>query len=134
MGTCMSWSCEITLAARPISASRARGFVRDRLAEHALSHLSSDVELVVSELSTNAVVHTASSFTVLLHAFEDTLLLEVRDGSRVGPTLVAAQVHDTGGRGMALVDVLCRDWGVDAHADGGKSVWVTFSLGARPVA
>lgn len=128
MGTCMSWSCDITLAAAPISASRSRDFVRTCLAEHGLSHLSSDLELVVSELSTNAVVHTASSFTVSLHAFEETLLLEVQDGSLVGPTLVAAQVLDTGGRGMVLVNVLGRDWGVDAHPDGSKSVWVTFSL------
>ena len=128
MGDCMLWSCDIRLAAQPISASRSRDFVRDHLAQHALSHLSDDVELVVSELSTNAMVHATTSFKVSLHAFEQTLLLEVEDGSRHGPTLVAAQVLDTSGRGMAIVNVLSRDWGVDAHADGGKSVWAEFSL------
>jgi hypothetical protein len=27
-----------------------------------------------------------------------------------------------------IVNLLSRDWGVDAHADGGKSVWAEFSL------
>ncbi len=128
MGTSTLWSQDITLAAQPTSASRSRAFVRHHLAGHGLSHLSDDVELVVSELATNAMVHAATSFKVSLHAFEQTLLLEVEDGSRVGPSLVAAQVLDTNGRGVAIVDLLSRDWGVDTHADGGKSVWAEFSL------
>lgn len=128
MGACMLWSHDIELAAQPVSASRSRDFVRHHLAEHGLSHLSDDVELVVSELATNSMVHAATSFKVSLHAFEQTLLLEVEDGSRVGPSLVATQVLHTSGRGMAIVDLLTRDWGVDAHTDGGKAVWAEFSL------
>ena len=128
MGTCTLWSHGIKLAAQPISASRSREFVRQHLAGHGLSHLSDDVELVVSELATNAMVHAATSFKVSLHAFEQTLLLEVEDGSRVGPSLVAARVLDTNGRGMAIVDLLSRDWGVNTHGAGGKSVWAEFSL------
>jgi len=128
MGTCMLWSHDIELQAQPISASRSRDFVRHHLGEHALSHLSDDLELVVSELSTNAMVHAATSFKVSLHAFDETLLLEVEDGSRDGPTLVAAEVLDTQGRGLAIVNRLSRGWGVNAHTDGSKSVWAEFSL------
>jgi anti-sigma regulatory factor (Ser/Thr protein kinase) len=128
MGTCTLWSCDIKLTAQPISASRSRDFVRHHLIEHGLAHLSDDVELVVSELATNAMLHARTSFTVSLHAFEKTLLLEVEDGSRTGPFQAIAQVLDTGGRGIAIVSLLSRDWGVDAHADGGKSVWVEFGL------
>lgn len=127
MGTRMLWSHDIELEAQPISASRSRDFVRHHLVEHALSHLSDDIELVVSELSTNAMVHAATSFEVSLHAFEQTLLLTVADGSRIGPSLDAAHVLDTSGRGLAIVNLLSRDWGVDTHTNG-KSVWAEFSL------
>jgi anti-sigma regulatory factor (Ser/Thr protein kinase) len=102
--------------------------VRRHLREHALSRLSDDLELVVSELSTNAMVHAATSFKVSLYAFEQTLLLEVEDGSRDGPSLVAREVLDPNGRGLAIVNLLSRHWGVDPHRDGGKSVWAEFSL------
>lgn len=126
METCTLWSCDITLTAQPISASRARDFVRHHLVVHGLSHLSDDLELVVSELATNAVQHAHTSFKVSLHAFEETLLLEVEDGSRTGPVRVVAGVLDSNGRGIAIVKLLSRAWGVDAHADGGKSVWAEF--------
>jgi anti-sigma regulatory factor (Ser/Thr protein kinase) len=128
MGTRVQWSHEIRLEARPISASRSRDFVRRHLVEHALTHLSNDVELVVSELSTNALMHAGTSFTVSLQAFEQTLLLKVEDGSSVEPSVHAVRVLGTSGRGMAIVSSLSRDWGVDVRADGGKSVWAEFSL------
>ena len=74
------------------------------------------------------MVHAGTSFKVSLYACEHMLLLEVEDGSGEGPSLVAAQVFDTTGRGMLLVNLLSSDWGVDAHPDGGKSVWAEFSL------
>ena len=128
MGTCTLWSCDIKLTAQPMSASQARHFVRHHLLVHGLAHVSDDVELVVSELATNAMLHAQTSFKVSLHAFEATLLLEVQDGSWSGPVQVVARVRDTNGRGIAIVNLLSRDWGVDAHADGGKSVWAEFSL------
>ena len=123
-----TWSCDIKLAAQPLSASRSRDFVRDHLAEHGLPHLIDDVQLVVSELATNAMVHARTPFKVTLHAFERTLLLEVEDGSQTGPCRVASRVLDTGGRGIAIVQLLSHDWGVDARTGGGKSVWAEFSL------
>jgi anti-sigma regulatory factor (Ser/Thr protein kinase) len=128
MGTCTAWSYEMKLAAQPTSASRARDFVRQHLAEHGLLHLTDDVMLVVSELATNAMVHAQTPFRVSLEAFGETLLLEVEDGSQTGPVSVAAQVLDTGGRGVAIVNLLSRDWGVDARTAGGKSVWAEFDL------
>ena len=85
-------------------------------------NLQDDVRLVVGELATNAVQHAHTSFKVSLHAFEETLLLEVEDGSRTGPVQVVARLLDTNGRGITIVNLLSRDWGVDADADGGKSV------------
>jgi anti-sigma regulatory factor (Ser/Thr protein kinase) len=129
MGTRTLWSCEVELAAELISASRSRGFVRRHLSAHGLAHLSDDVELVVSELATNALLHAGTPLKVSLHAFEDTLLLEVEDGSWAGPCqAICAEPGDQNGRGLAIVNALSRDWGVDAQVGGGKSVWVEFGL------
>ena len=123
-----SWSYDIRLAIQPVSASRARDFVRHRLGEQGLAYLEDDVVLVVSELATNAMVHARTPFRVCLQAFELTLLLEVEDGCQTGPVLVAPQPLDTRGRGLAIVRLLSRDWGVNARVDGGKSVWAEFDL------
>ncbi|QWZ08746.1 ATP-binding protein [Nocardioides panacis] len=128
MAACPAWSYDIRLAIQPVSASRARDFVRRRLAEQGLERLEDDVTLVVSELATNAMVHAQTPFTVCLQAFERTLLLEVEDGCRTVPVLVAARGLDTNGRGLSIVSLLSRDWGVNARSDGGKSVWAEFDL------
>ena len=128
MGAYTAWSCAVELSVQPVSASMARDFVRHRLAEQGLTHLSDDVTLVVSELATNAMVHARTPFKVSLQAFEQTLLLEVEDGSRTGPVHVAARSLDLTGRGLTIVNLLSRDWGVDARQNGGKSVWAEFAL------
>lgn len=128
MNASTSWSYDVQLAVQPISASKARDFVRRHLAARGLSHLNDDVALVVSELATNAMLHARTPFRVSLHLFEETLLLEVEDGSQVGPVQVQARVLDDGGRGLAIVGMLSRDWGVDLRTDGGKSVWAEFDL------
>jgi anti-sigma regulatory factor (Ser/Thr protein kinase) len=103
------WSHDINLDDQSVSPSRARAFVRRHLVEHGLAYLSDGVGLVVSELTTNAMVHAQTAFTVSLHVFEDTLLLEVEDDSRAWPARVAvADVLDTHGRGLTIVDLLPR--------------------------
>jgi anti-sigma regulatory factor (Ser/Thr protein kinase) len=124
-----SWSHDIDLDEDPVSASRARAFVRHHLEQHQLTPLSADVEVVVSELVTNAVRHARTPVAVSMHGFEQTLLLEVADGSSAWPLGVAtAHLRDTHGRGLGIVGHLSRDWGMDALPPGGKSVWAEFSL------
>ena len=120
------WSHEAEFAAHLTSASRAREFVRIHLAGHDMGYLSDEIQLVVSELATNAMVHARTPFTVSLAGFELTVVLEVQDGSPSGARLVRARVLDTSGRGIAIVDATCRDWGVLGGVDGGKSVWAEF--------
>ena len=127
MAAHVSWSYRVSLPPESTSAASSRRFVGRHLDDHGLSHLREDVQLVVSELATNAMVHARTPFTVSLHAFERLLLLEVEDGSPAGPVHVAAQALDTGGRGIAIVTLLCHDWGVDARP-AGKSVWAEFEM------
>ena len=121
------WSHESRFSAEPSSAGQARAFVSQHLLGHGMPHLVDDIELVVSELATNAMVHACTSFTVILCAFEESVRLEVSDGSPLEPAVVAARSLDTNGRGVAIVQALSRDWGVLSRASGGKSVWAQFA-------
>ena len=112
------WAHHIELPARAPSASRARGFV--------VQHL------VVTELATNALIHALTPFTVTLEAFAHIVLLGVQDGSLHAPVMRACVPRDTSGRGIQIVELLSRDWGVTAHADGGKTVWAAFATWDSP--
>jgi len=127
MGVSGNWSHTTEFAADAGSASGARAFVTLHLLDHGMGHLVDDVQLVVSELATNAMVHAQTPFKVILRAVNASVLLEVQDGSRAGPVLVMARGLDTGGRGVAVVNALSREWGVVATASGGKSVWAEFA-------
>lgn len=81
-----------------------------------------DVLLVVSELVTNAIVHTASSHVVCeLHDDDDRLRIAVRDeGCAPGRPRanLRQQPEEEHGRGLLLVDALCHAWGAHEHGPG----------------
>lgn len=120
------WSCATDFAADDSSVSGARDFVSVHLLEHGVAYLVEDVQLVVSELATNAILHAQTGFMVVLGSVEEEVRLEVLDGSRTGPVLGYARALDVGGRGVAIVDAVSRNWGVVNHASGGKTVWAKF--------
>jgi hypothetical protein len=126
------WSYQTTLAAEPVSASRARAFVTRHLSEHRLLHLVDPVRLTASELATNALVHARTRFTLTLEEQNDIVLLSVRDGST---ELAVKPVHDSldiSGRGLRIVALLSLDWGVSVDTDGAKTVWVSFPRHQQP--
>lgn len=122
------WAHGITLSPELQSVAAVRRFVGDHLTGHDLPLLVDDVTLVASELATNALRHAGTAFTVTITAFANDLVLAVEDGSLSMPVLVDAGADDVVGRGMAIVDILARDWGVVVEADVGKSVWAAFDV------
>ncbi|MDA8047347.1 MAG: ATP-binding protein [Actinomycetota bacterium] len=104
------------------SVGDARRFVRDALVRlDAAAYEYAAIQLV-SELSTNAVIHARSPFEVSIEAWDDRLRLAVTDWS---PRLPRTKHHSIGastGRGLAIVAAMAADWGVERHA-GGKTVW-----------
>lgn len=120
------WLHEVTLPAQPGSGATSRGFVREHLIAHDLPSLADDVTRVAGELATNAILHATTPFTVTLTAYPDTVVLTVKDGSSVSPLRVDAQADDPSGRGIAIVELVSRDWGVALDASGGKAVWAAF--------
>jgi len=121
------WSHETRFSAEPTSAAQARAFVSQHLLGHGMPHLVDDIELVVSELATNAVRHAGSRFTVTVDVTGGAVLVTVSDPSSALPFPVqASPLHDSG-RGLGIVAELSASWGVTPEPHGGKSVWALIA-------
>jgi anti-sigma regulatory factor (Ser/Thr protein kinase) len=102
-----------------------------------------DVEVVTSELLTNALLHGSLRnrlIRVRLTATGATLRVEVSDprGERQ-PTPREATCEEQFGRGLTLVGALADDWGTCPRLGVGKTVWAQWGLaltsyGANPPA
>jgi two-component sensor histidine kinase len=84
--------------------------------------------LVVSELVTNAISHAGTASTVVLERSGSSVTLTVRDCSPSLPLLRAADSMTPGGRGLGIVHVLSRAWGVTSSLGEPKSVWADFAV------
>lgn len=89
--------------------------------------VADDVMLLASEVSTNAVVHTASgkggTFTVVVYPGDSAVLVEVHDGgSDHIPDARLPNVPGESGLGLSLVDRLATRWGYIGNRDG-RVVW-----------
>ncbi|MEU9750937.1 ATP-binding protein [Streptomyces niveus] len=84
------------------------------------------VQLLVSELVTNAIVHGSADSVSLRLRCDDSceVLIEVDDHSPGSPEVREAGPEDEGGRGMGLVAYFAREWGRK-----GTCTWCTVPLG-----
>ncbi|MCX4735641.1 ATP-binding protein [Streptomyces sp. NBC_01363] len=88
-------------------------------------------ELLLSELVTNALIHTGRGAVVTVSVAPARLRVEVRDFVSGLPLSYVPNADDgTHGRGLLLVRSLADAWGVSAHAPG-KVVWFELD-GERP--
>lgn len=87
-----------------------------------------DVELLVSELVTNAVRHGEAPLSLDLRREEDVLRVEVHDGG-TGPGSRVRTGDRGGGFGLRLVDRIATHWGVER---GSTHVWFELDLAATP--
>jgi len=114
---------------RPDQIAHARDFTRRILAS---CPVLDEAVLLVSELATNAIEHTATadegSFHVTIYQGNSSLLIAVTDdGSDNVPTPAhQADTLSETGRGLALVELIADRW--DYCADGhGCTVWFELS-------
>ncbi|MEU9286380.1 ATP-binding protein [Streptomyces sp. NPDC048275] len=115
----------------PAEVGRARRWARSRLAGSGIEAdepLAETLILLVSELVTNAVVHTGCPAVLRLTLpgvpgeTVGTVRLEVADSSACPPTPRHADGDETNGRGLELVDGLADRWGWNLEG-AGKSIW-----------
>jgi anti-sigma regulatory factor (Ser/Thr protein kinase) len=108
----------------------ARRQVCATLRRWGLDGLRDDAGLVVTELFTNAVLHSGSAHvTCALRVREGLLHLEVTDQGhgRRGPTVREAGDGEENGRGLVLVDHVAQRWGVRRQEPGpGRTVWAAL--------
>ncbi|MGW3950700.1 SpoIIE family protein phosphatase [Streptomyces sp. NPDC004752] len=100
---------------------RARRLARRALSRWGLEELSDSVELLVSEVVTNAVRYASRPVTLRLLR-TDVLRCEVGDDVPQLPRLRQARATDEGGRGLYLVNRMARRWGA-TRLSTGKVVW-----------
>ncbi|MEU3189274.1 SpoIIE family protein phosphatase [Streptomyces sp. NPDC006992] len=106
---------------RAQTARQARRLARRALTRWGLEELSDSVELLVSEIVTNAVRYAERPITLRLLR-TDVLRCEVGDDVPQLPRLRQARATDEGGRGLYLVNRLARRWGA-TRLSTGKVVW-----------
>jgi anti-sigma regulatory factor (Ser/Thr protein kinase) len=119
----------LTLPATPRAVRLAREWVAKVLAELGRPELVDSAELGVSELVTNAMLHSTPPVAVRVRGTREHPRIEVADRSLVPPRLIALSDDEedllsTFGRGLSLVALHSAAWGSDLDPDGhGKTVW-----------
>ncbi|MGW7261459.1 ATP-binding protein [Streptomyces sp. NPDC054834] len=119
---------ELSLLATPKAVPELRYHLRA---------LDFEVRLCATELLTNVIDHLGEGTPVTVRVTGTDLghtRIEVTDPDpRALPTLLAASETAESGRGLTLVDVLARRWGVEQGADR-KTVWCELAQpGQQPV-
>jgi anti-sigma regulatory factor (Ser/Thr protein kinase) len=107
------------------SVPAVRRFVSDSLAGVDESQREI-VLLVVSELATNAVLHSGTDFEVNVDTSGDDVRVEVSDAGPGEPVMLEPPPEAPHGRGLQIVNGLASSWGVTpGPAPAGKTVWVS---------
>lgn len=112
----------------PANVGAGRRYIMDLLSGHARAD---DIQVLASELVTNAVTHTGRpelGFRVTVTTGLHRVTVTVTDGGSATVPTVRAEATDGGahGRGMAMVEVLADDWGMTRHGQDGTEVWFAF--------
>jgi anti-sigma regulatory factor (Ser/Thr protein kinase) len=128
----LSYSGSLVLSPWASSVSHARSHVSAIAREWELEHLAGDIELIVSELVTNAYEATMKlpePQVLVLRTFVNAsaLHVEVWDASPEMPKLQDPTEDLPGGRGLVIVEALSTCWGAHYGPRGGKCVWVQFA-------
>ncbi|RAG83798.1 ATP-binding protein [Streptacidiphilus pinicola] len=114
---------------RPEAVPTAREWLRERFGQIFDQEVLSDLQLVLTELVTNAVTASPKDelVRVALRQVLRGLLIEVTDTSPQAPRLRQPTARDQEGRGLVLVSAICPDWGWHPQ-DPGKVVWALYQI------
>ncbi|MEU6403031.1 ATP-binding protein [Streptomyces sp. NPDC046985] len=133
MSTARVWG--LSCPGFPEEVGRARRWTRDILRG---SPLAEDAALIVSELSANAILHTASghesgSFHLVLAVSPQVVALSVTDagGTGTAPKIEHKDQDAEHGRGLSMVSTIAHRVAVH-DGDGGRTVTAELFTAGRP--
>ena len=109
----------------PVQVREARRFLSTILAGRPVAD---DAVLCLSELVTNATVHSHSGrpggqFTVRVEMNENMLRVEIHDDGGSWRGAGSGSPDGQHGRGLGIVSQLARAWGRDGDSETGWTVW-----------
>ncbi|MFE0581577.1 SpoIIE family protein phosphatase [Streptomyces sp. NPDC058874] len=111
----------------------ARRFVRESLHDWGHGDVADALELMASEVVTNALIHADSHVDLRLREGPDHIRLEVRDSDVTPPVPSPVSVSGEGnaraehGRGLLIVESLASAWGTSPSGRG-KTVWLELPI------
>ncbi|MET9467721.1 ATP-binding protein [Streptomyces sp. NPDC006544] len=109
----------------------ASSFLTDLQVEHGLAvseRVTGQVELVVSELATNARKYAPGPYLLVLEARDGAVEVTVWDSEPTLPVVAAADPHRVGQHGLEIVMAVCRSF--EMHREPvGKRIKVAVALG-----
>ena len=111
----------VTLHPHPQAVATARRFVASVFGEQLDESRRRDLEVMVSEIVTNGVLHAATTMELVVSAYDDVVRVELVDHA-VGEPAIRAETGADGGFGLRIVAAMARRWGV-RHEIGAKAVW-----------
>ena len=130
--TAVAITGEASFGADLSEVGRARSFLRTELGDRDVDDEAIyTTVLLASELVTNGVLHARTDLVVRYLLYPDCVRVEVLDGNSRMPGPVAAPLDATSGRGLALVQSLADNWGIE-RTPVGKTVW--FEIPLLPIA
>ncbi|WP_329209256.1 SpoIIE family protein phosphatase [Streptomyces sp. NBC_00683] len=121
--------------AEPERIAAARQQVRELLHDWSDGEQIDAAELLVSEMSTNVLVHTDGDALLVAEVSGDRgerlLRVEVADASDELPHKRRPGEMASSGRGLVLMEMLADTWGVDPRGEG-KSIWFELCESTEP--
>jgi anti-anti-sigma factor len=122
---------QLGLVATLTAPRTARAFVRRVCRRWELEALVEPVELLASELVTNAVVDTRAPFELRLELRGRRLRVAVHDQDPRLMRILAPDDEGEASLSLLIIQKLARAWGVRRHPAGGKVVWCELETSER---
>ena len=111
----------VTLHPHPQAVATARRFVTSVLSDELDEARLHDLEVLVSEVVTNGVMHAATTMELAVELRDDVAHVELVDHAP-GEPAIRDMAGSEGGFGLRIVAAMASRWGVH-HSDDSKTVW-----------